>query len=273
MIHSREDDSYLVELSHGILHITFNRPEQGNAVPTDAVPGLAALFRAAQKNQSVRCILIGAKGKVFSAGGDVNAFAKLLEQDAAARQAEFTERLSTVANLVDAIVAFDRPIVTRVRGAAAAAGMLYVLAADYAIGDETANFVFAHQRIGLSPDGGLSLLLPQVVGVRTARSLMLMGGRIDAAEACRLGILSKVVTASELDAEAAKIAGRLAQAPQAAIAATKRLINAAGTTPLADQLQAETEETVACTNDPDFMEGVRAFIEKRAARFPSAQSE
>jgi len=115
------------------------------------------------------------------------------------------------------------------------------------------------------------VLSPQVVGVRAKRSLMLTGGKLDATEAYRLGILSMVVAAGELDAETAKIAGRLAHAPQMAIAATKRLINAAGVTPLADQLRAESVATVACTNDPDFMEGVRAFVEKRAANFPSAR--
>jgi len=93
MIQSSEDGSYLVDLSNGILRITFNRPEQGNAVPNGAVPGVARLFCAAQDNHAVRCMLIGANGKVFSTGGDLAAFAKTLEQDAAAREADFTERL------------------------------------------------------------------------------------------------------------------------------------------------------------------------------------
>jgi 2-(1,2-epoxy-1,2-dihydrophenyl)acetyl-CoA isomerase len=151
--------------------------------------------------------------------------------------------------------------------------LLYVLAADYAIGDETASMVFAHQRVGLSPDGGLSILLPQVVGTRTARALMLTAARLDAAEAYRLGILNKIVGAAELDAEAAKIARRLAHAPQLATVSTKRLINAAGHTPFSSQLTAEAEATVACTRHPDFAEGVQAFLGKRAAVFPSTLIE
>jgi 2-(1,2-epoxy-1,2-dihydrophenyl)acetyl-CoA isomerase len=263
------DDSYLVDFSKGVLQLTFNRPEHGNAVPTEAVPGMARLLLAAQANPAVRCIMFAGNGPVFSAGGDVNAFARTLEQDIASRQADFAGRLAVVARLVEAIVTFDRPIVTRVRGAAAAAGLLYVLAADYAIGDETASIVFAHQRVGLSPDGGLSMLLPQVVGTRTARALMLTAARLDAAEAYRLGILNKIVGAAELDAEAAKIARRLAQAPQLATTSTKRLINAASHTPFAAQIAAETEATVACTGHPDFAEGVQAFLGKRSAVFPS----
>jgi len=266
-----EDGSYLVDLNEGVLRVTFNRPEHGNAIPSTAVPELSSLFQEAKADPGVRCILIQGKGKVFSAGGDVGSFATSIKQEVGARQADFSRRLGNLAGLVEAIVAFDRPVVAAIRGAVAGAGLMYPLVADYAIGDDSATFVFAHQRVGLAPDGGVSYLLPQVVGTRTARTLLLTAAKLDAQEAFRLGILSRIVPADELESEALKIAQRFALAPQRAVSLAKRLVNAADSRPLADQLQAEREGIVACVADPDFSEGVMAFVEKRKADFPSTR--
>jgi 2-(1,2-epoxy-1,2-dihydrophenyl)acetyl-CoA isomerase len=271
MIRNPEDGSYLVDLNDGILKLTFNRPEHGNAIPSTAVPELTRLFQQAQADPAVRCILIQGKGKVFSAGGDVGSFAKSIKQEAGLRQADFSRRLGNLAGLVEAVVAYDRPIVAAIRGAVAGAGLMYPLVSDYAIGDDSATFVFAHQRVGLAPDGGVSFLLPQVVGTRTARTLLLTAAKLDAREALRLGILSRIVPAEELESESMKLAQRFAQAPQRAVSLAKRLVNAANSTSLADQLQAEREGIVECVGDPDFAEGVMAFVEKRRADFPSTR--
>ena len=272
MFEAAADQSFLVELSGGLLRLTFNRPEFGNSVPAQSVPELIKLFRQAQEENAVRCILVSGKGKVFSAGGDVAGFVQSLEQDQAVRQADFSRRLGIVSHLVEAVCAFDRPIVVSMRGAAAGAGLLYPLAADFVVGDESAAFVFAHQRIGLSPDGGVTSLLPLSVGVRTARMLLLTAAKVDATEALRLGMLNRIVPADSLDAESLKLAQHLSTAPQRAIIAAKRLVNAGSRRMLAEQLHAEADGIVACVGDPDFAEGVRAFIEKRKARFPSAQT-
>ena len=207
---------------------------------------------------------------MFSAGGDLVGFAHSIEQEPEARQADFARRLAVVGELVQAVVAFDRPDVAAIRGAAAGLGLLYPVAADVAIGDESAAFVFAHQRVGLSPDGGVTALLPQVVGERMARTLLLTAARLDAAEAHRLGILSRIVPADGLAHESEQLARHLAQAPQRAIVAAKRLVNASSSNALAAQLAAETAAMVGCVGDPDFVEGVRAFLEKRRPAFPSA---
>jgi 2-(1,2-epoxy-1,2-dihydrophenyl)acetyl-CoA isomerase len=271
MFESPDDENFLVALSGGVLRLTFNRPEFGNAVPAQSVPALIAVFEAAQAEHAVRCILISAKGKVFSAGGDVAGFSKSLEQDRLVRQADFARRLGLVARLVEAVCAFDRPIVVAMPGAAAGAGLLYPLAADLVIGDVNAAFVFAHQRVGLSPDGGVTSLLPLTVGVRTARMLLLTAAKVDAAEALRLGLLHRMVPTESLEVESLKLARNFAAAPQLAISAAKRLINTGWRNTLAAQLEAEADSIVACVGDPDFAEGVGAFIEKRKTRFPSAQ--
>jgi 2-(1,2-epoxy-1,2-dihydrophenyl)acetyl-CoA isomerase len=271
MLQSAEDKSYLVDVSDGVLRLSFNRPQFGNAIPKTAVPSLTELFLAAQAEKSVRCILVRGEGKVFSAGGDVASFAQSIEQDVETRQADFALRLPLARSLIEAIAAFDRPIVASVRGAAAGAGLFYPLVADYAIGDETAAFVFAHQKVALSPDGGVTAVLPQVVGTRMARMLLLTAAKVDAAEALRLGMLHKVVAAEALEDEALKMARRLARAPQTAITRAKKLVNDAPYQTLSEILDAETAGIVACVGDLDFNEGVRAFMEKRAATFPSTR--
>jgi 2-(1,2-epoxy-1,2-dihydrophenyl)acetyl-CoA isomerase len=265
------DGSYRVTRGDGVLRITFNRPDQGNALPATAVPQLTALFKAAQADRAVRCLLFDGAGKVFSAGGDVSNFGKSLEIEPAARQQDFARRLGNLSALVLALAAYEGPIVVAVRGAAAGAGLLYPLIGDLVIGDPSASFVFAHQRVGLSPDAGVSHLLPRVVGERAARTLLLTAAKIDAEEALRLGILSRVVSAELLEAEAVSSARRLAAAPRTAVVAAKRLVNQASGRSLAEQLEAERAQIVECVGDADFEEGVRAFLEKRRANFPSTR--
>ena len=271
MIQSASDGSYLVEVAEGVLRLSFNRPEFGNALPPTAPPELIQLLRAAQNDPAIRCILIRGEGKIFSAGGDLAGFKGSLTQAKGERSADFDRRLGVVRELVDAVLAFDRPIVACVRGAAAGAGLLYPLVADYAIGDPTATFIFAHQKVGLSPDGGVTVALPKVVGERMARMLLLTAAKVDADEALRLGILHHVAEPERLEDEAMKIARRLARAPQRAIKLAKTLVAQSSTRSIPEQLDAERAGVVGCVADDDFEEGVNAFLEKRAADFPSAR--
>ena len=272
MIQPPDDGSYLVEIDAGVLRLSFNRPEFGNAVPTTAVPHLIALFEQAKDDPSIRVILVRGEGKMFSAGGDVASFKRSLEQDRATRQADFAERLPRLRRLVEAVVAFDKPMVAAIRGSCAGAGLLYPLAADVVVGEADANFVFAHQRIGLSPDGGVTALLPRAIGARPARRLLLTAANVDAEEALRVGLLDEIVETGTLEQATLKIARRLAKAPQLAIRTAKRLLTsqAAGAS-LAELLDGETAGIVASVGDDDFAEGVSAFLEKRAAVFPSAR--
>jgi 2-(1,2-epoxy-1,2-dihydrophenyl)acetyl-CoA isomerase len=271
MFEAHENGDYLVQLENGVLRVSFNRPKFGNAIGQTTVPGLAQLFRDAQESMQVRSILIRGEGKIFSAGGDVAGFVRALEQDVPSRQADFSRRLSNLRVLVESILAFDRPIVVSVRGAAAGAGLFYPLAADYVIGDPTALFIFAHQGVALCPDNGVSALLPHVVGQRMARSLVLTAARVKADEALRLGILHRIVPPEELEAEASAAALRLARAPRRAVIVAKKLMNESSGRTISEQLDAELNGIVACVGDADFEEGVRAFLDKRTPNFPSAQ--
>jgi 2-(1,2-epoxy-1,2-dihydrophenyl)acetyl-CoA isomerase len=271
IIQQPEDRSYLVDIDDGVLTLSWNRPDHGNAIKTDMVPGLIALFQTAKADPKVRVILIRGEGKTFSAGGDVAGFASTLESEVAVRQDEFRRRISRLRLLSEAVVGYDGPIVVAVRGAVAGVGLLYPLAADYVIGDPTSLFAFVHQGVGLSPDGGVSALLPQVVGHRTARGLLVTGARVKAEEALRLGLLNRLVEAEELEDSVAQLAKRLARAPQLAVKLAKRLVNEAPHRSFGDQLDVETEGVVTCVADEDFREGVQAFLEKRTPDFPSTR--
>jgi len=266
-----EDRSYLAELADGVLTISFNRPGQGNAMKTEMVAPMTELFRQANSRADVRAILMRGEGKFFSAGGDVAGFAGTLKLDVAARREEWTGRLTRLRGLVEALVAYEGPLVVAMRGPVAGVAMTFPLAADHVIGDETALFVFAHLGIGVSPDGGVSALLPASVGTRAARSLLMTGARVKADEALRIGLLNRLVPGKELEERAAETVQRMAKAPQRAIRSAKRLVLEASSRPIGDHLVAERDAFLDCVSDEDFREGVTAFLEKRKPDFPSAR--
>lgn len=266
-----QDRSYLASVESGVLTLSFNRPEQGNAMKTDMVLPLTDLFRRANASPDVRAVLVRGEGGTFSAGGDIAGFAVTLERSVEERQAEFRNRITNLGGLVQAVRGFEGPVVAAISGAVAGAAMVFPLAADHVIGDATALFVFAHMGIGLSPDGGVSALLPSCVGERMARGLLLTGARVKAEEALRIGLLNRMVPAAELDARAVETARRLAAGPQRALHHAKRLVGEAGSHTFAEQLDAETAAIADCVGDDDFGEGVRAFLEKRKAEFPSSR--
>ncbi len=158
-------------------------------------------------------------------------------------------------------------MIASLKGAAAGFGLSLALAADLAIAAEDAYFNLAYCRIGTSPDGGSSFGLARIVGLRKAMEIALLGDRLDAATARELGMVNWVVPTEALEEETAKLAGRLARGPSHALGATKRLLNAAFDNRLEAQLEAEAEAFAGCAGTADFAEGVRAFVEKRAAKF------
>ncbi len=175
-----------------------------------------------------------------------------------------------VGELVEAYLSLEVPVVAACRGGVAGAGMMYALGADIVLADDTAKFVFAQQRVGLTPDGGISYLLPRIVGSRRASQMILTGAVVDAHEALRVGLVSQIVPADDLNAEAEKQALRLAQSAQGALRRAKRLLAGSVNTPLVQQLVLERAAIVESVLDPDFAEGVRAALQKRTAAFPSA---
>lgn len=262
--------SFRVEHEDGVLKITLDRPEFGNAVPSEDMPSMKGVFDAAKDDASVRAVLIRGEGGVFSAGGDLGMFARSIEVDKATRQADFAARLPLLQALAQTLIDFEKPLIVAMRGAVAGAGLLYPLAADIVIGAPEAVFLFAHQRTGLSPDGGVTVLLPLVTTPRTARRLLLTGAVVKSAEALTLGLLSEIVETGALDEHAMRVARRIAHGPQLALRLTKRLLGqAANGASIPGQLANEVQGIIASVGDDDFAEGVKALVEKRTPIFPS----
>ena len=265
-----QSSAYRAEIADGVLHLTLTRPEVGNAIPTEAVPGMRTLIAGINSDRRIRAVLVRGEGRNFSAGGDLKGFERALEQSPEVLRADFERRLAIVGEMVEAYLLLEVPVVAACRGGVAGAGMMFALGADVVLADDTVKFVFAQQRIGLTPDGGISYLLPRIVGTRRASHMVLTGASIGAQEALDLGLISRITPADELDAQAEKQALCLAQSAQRTLRRAKRLLARSMATPLAEQLALERAAIVDSVLDPDFAEGVRAALEKRAATFPSA---
>lgn len=259
------EDAFLVDRADGVVTLTFNRPDAGNAMLPEAAEALTTLFRSLNADPAVRALLVCGRGRNFSAGGDVRVFAQSITQEHEERRADWTIRQDRLVALVEAYLTIKVPVVAACQGGVVGAGLMYALGADYVIADDTVTFAFAHQRLGLTPDGGVSVLLPRAVGARQATALVLTAARVGAEEALRLGLVHRLVTAEELSAVAAKQACKFAAAPAQVIRTAKAMMAAKG--PVADRLRSERNAIIDSVCAPDFEEGVAAFLAKREPVF------
>ncbi|MWV29289.1 enoyl-CoA hydratase/isomerase family protein [Aurantiacibacter rhizosphaerae] len=257
----------LTELVNGVLTISLNRPDHGNSIPANTVPDVVRMIRSAGQSPEVRCVVLQGVGKHFCTGGDLRAYSQELADGPEALQRSFKQRLDNVSDLIMALVALDRPVIARCRGVVAGAGLMFALTSDWVIADDSATFMFAHRRAGLSPDGGVSYFLPRIVGERTAAQLILGGQLVKADRAKELGLVTELVAADALDETVFRLAGELAGAPQLAMRTAKRLIYSSSADNLQAHLAAETQGIVEAVGHPDFAEGVTAFLEKRRPDF------
>jgi 2-(1,2-epoxy-1,2-dihydrophenyl)acetyl-CoA isomerase len=251
------------ERDGAIAALRLNRPERLNAIDADSAHALLDVCRRVARDDTVRVLVIRGEGRAFMAGGDVSAF------HAAGEQAPELVR-GIIGLLEESIQILDGlriPVVARVQGAVAGAGFSVMMAADVVIAAEDLRVSFAYTSIGTTPDGGLSWSLPRAVGLRRALEMGLLGEPIEAAEALRLGLVTKVVPLDELDAVTAKVASRLAGGPTLAYGRTRRLLRDSLRHTLPEQLALERESFVASAGTEDFREGVAAFMERRRAEF------
>ena len=157
--------------------------------------------------------------------------------------------------------------ISKVRGACAGFGMSLAIGCDLTIASDDAYFATAYKAIGLTPDGGQSYFLPRLVGMKKAMELTLLSERVKADEAERLGLVSKVVPLADIDAVVDKIAQQIARSARGSMTGAKRLISTSLSNTMSEQLNAEADSFSSCAAKDDFAEGIRAFIEKRHAKF------
>jgi 2-(1,2-epoxy-1,2-dihydrophenyl)acetyl-CoA isomerase len=178
--------------------------------------------------------------------------------------------MRTIEHLHAAIEQLQRmphPVVASVHGAVAGFGLSVMCACDLAIAADTSYFTSAYRQLGLTPDGGLSYTLPRQVGLKKAMEILLLGERFGADDAWRLGLVNRVVPEAELDRATAAVVAAIVSGPVAAMRNGKRLIQQSLAQTLSAQLEAEAASFGACSATDDFVEGVRAFLDKRPPRF------
>ena len=249
--------------SGGVATIRMNRPERMNAYNVEMGEALLAEVSAAAEDPSVRCMVLTGTGKAFSAGGDVELFAAFGEKG----PGKFMGLAIGLHALIATLRRAPKPVVAAVNGVAAGAGFSMALACDVAVAASSARFTLGYQNIGLSPDGGMTFFLARAVGAQRAMEMTLFSRVLPAARAAEWGLVQEIFPDAEFDAGVDALAERLASGPTLAYARAKELYNRALAQPLEAQLEEERQNISRCAGSRDFREGIRAFLDKRPARF------
>ncbi len=250
-----------------VQRITLNRPEALNSFNGDLHRALLATLEAAAADASVRAVVLTGAGRAFSAGQDLN---DPLVKPAPAGQPprDMSEvLLRHYRPLMQRLQSLPVPVVAAVNGVAAGAAVSIALGCDLVVAGRSASFLQAFSRIGLVPDSGGTWLLPRLVGRARALGLAMLGDKLPAAEAERMGMIWKCVDDDALMAEAMALAARLAGMPTRALVATRRAIDASQALDLDGAVQMEARLQAELGASHDYLEGVAAFAAKRAPNF------
>jgi enoyl-CoA hydratase/carnithine racemase len=242
------------DAGEGVRLVTLNRPQRLNAITPELVDDLVAALRAADADPAVRAIMLTGAGRAFCSGDDLKEFDAQVGSEDHTRA--YVERIQDVTR---AICLGDTPVVGAIRGWAVGGGLEWVINCDLAIAAEGTRFFFPEVAWGLFVTGGVTSLLPRLVGLQKARELMLFGERFDAAQALSWGLLWKVVADDALLNEALATARRIAALPPPAVRALKRILVRQGSQGLEAAMAAESEATVRGFLDPETARRIAAF--------------
>jgi 2-(1,2-epoxy-1,2-dihydrophenyl)acetyl-CoA isomerase len=255
----------LVERRGPTALITLQRPESLNALTVEMSHELHEALEGAAGLSGVHTIVITGAGRAFCSGGDITFMQEVMTRGG--RFEDFRALVDSGRELMLAFQAIEKPVIAAVNGAAAGGGMSLALACDVRWASENAKFGQSFVRIGLHPDWGALYTLPRLIGPSRALEAMWTGDFIDASEALRLGIVSRVLPSDMLLHETLAFAERLARAPAVAIAEIKRSVRAALGYTMEQALAREIEAQERCWNTSDAREGFAAFLAKREPRF------
>lgn len=252
-----------VTVDDGVAVVTLDRPDRLNALTFEVYRDLAAWFR--DPPGGVRAVVLTGEGRGFCSGGDVeDIIGQLFSRDMDGLLA-FTRMTGA---LVRAMKGCPAPIVSAVNGVAAGAGAILAMASELRVGSTRASVSFLFNRVGLSgADMGACHLLPRIVGQGRATELLLLGSRIDAQEAWRIGFFNRVVEPDALLPSALDLARAIADGPAFANAMTKEMLEREADVSLSAAIEMEAQAQAICMVHPDFREAHDAWREGRAPRF------
>jgi 2-(1,2-epoxy-1,2-dihydrophenyl)acetyl-CoA isomerase len=255
-------NSIELKIENKVATIRLNRPEVFNSFNREMAMRLQSTLDACEINDDVRAIVLTGSGKAFCAGQDLKevtdpelnpGFKKILEEH--------------YNPIITRIRSIKKPIIAAVNGVAAGAGANIALACDIVVADEKVSFIQAFSLIGLVPDSAGTFFLPRLIGFQKASAIAMLGDKISAQEAERLGMIYKYVPSEEFEATINKLALKMANMPTKALGMIKELFNQSMTNDLDAQLALESKLQIEAAQSNDYAEGVAAFIEKRQPNF------
>jgi 2-(1,2-epoxy-1,2-dihydrophenyl)acetyl-CoA isomerase len=249
----------------GAATIELARPETMNAWNKQFGLDLRAAVDEVAADDAVRAVCITGAGRGFSSGADLRDISD--EQTPQGRPDVYKALTERYHPIITGLRTMPKPVVAAVNGPAVGIGLSLALAADLVVAKASAYFLLAFVNIGLAPDGGSSLFVPERVGFTRAIEMAMLGERIGAAQAAEWGLINKVVPDDAFESEVAELVDRLAEGATAAYAGVKRQLNAWLYARMDQQLELEAQVQQDMAHSDDFLEGVTAFLQKRPARF------
>ncbi len=254
----------LIADAGGVRTLTLNRPAAFNSFDLELKDALLPALVAAAEDEAVRAVVLTGAGRAFCAGQDLKEHLALVQ----AGDPRIATTVSGFYNVaISLITSMPKPVVAAVNGAAAGAGAAFAYACDLRIAGRSASFSMAFAGVALSADSGASHTLPRLIGAGRASRMMLLGDRVDAAEALRIGMVDEVVEDDALGARVAAVAAGLAVGPTRAYAYIKASLRAAADSDLAAALAFEESAQAELFTGADHHEAISAFAAKRPPRF------
>jgi 2-(1,2-epoxy-1,2-dihydrophenyl)acetyl-CoA isomerase len=251
----------LFEIKENVAIIRLNRPDKFNAFNREMALNLQEVLDHCAADPAICAIYLTGSGKAFCAGQDLS---ELTGDDAPGFEKILSEHYNPIISRIRNIA---KPVVCAVNGVAAGAGANLAISCDIVVAIQSANFIQAFSKIGLIPDSGGTYMLPRLVGFQKATALMMLGDKVSATEAERIGMIYRVFTEDQFETESFAIARTLASLPPKGLAYTKEALNASLSNTLVEQLNKEDALQYKAANTYDYKEGVNAFLEKRTPVF------
>lgn len=252
--------SILFEIKNSVGIITLNRPDKLNSFNRE----MALLTQEKLdecKSSAIRCVFITGAGKGFSAGQDL---VEVVDPNGPGMQKILSEHYNPI---ITRIKNLEKPVVAAINGVAAGAGANIALSCDIVVAAESASFIQAFSKIGLIPDSGGTFHLPRLIGWQKASALMMLGEKVSATDAERMGMIYKIFPDETFAENAMSIAVFLSQMPTKGLAYTKQVLSKSLTNSLEEQLKTEDVYQQYAAKTKDYEEGVKAFLEKRKPQF------
>ena len=253
--------SITFEIKDQIAFITLNRPEKLNSFTREMALNLLGRLEECGTLDEVRAVFLTGAGRAFSAGQDL---AEITGPDALGMDKILSEQYNPI---VTRIRNLPKPVIAAVNGVAAGAGANIALSCDIVVATHSASFIQAFSKIGLIPDSGGTWFLPRLVGWQKALGIAMLGDKVSAPEAEKMGMVYKVFEDDKFIAESRALAAVLSQMPTRALAFTKHAFNYSATNTLEGQLLLEDELQQKAALTRDHAEGINAFLDKRAPIF------